>query len=381
MGIINKFDKRSEMESHHSQLYNQYPALKSMPAKDGKIIAEYIWIDGSGITLRSKARTLPAKVTSLADLPEWNYDGSSCYQASTDNSEVIMKPVAYFADPFRGGDNILVLTETYRWEDGTCQKLVPSNTNFRTFANQVFRRSKSKGEEPWFGIEQEFTLLGTANKFTKWPLGWPSNGYPGPQGPYYCSVGANVCFGRIISDLHYKACLAAGINISGTNAEVMPGQWEYQVGPCTGIEMGDHLMMSRYLMIRVCEAQGINVTFDPKPIPGDWNGAGCHTNYSTATMRAEGGYGEIVKAIEKLGEKHMEHIKVYGTGNERRLTGAHETAPTDKFRYGVANRGASVRIPRTTEANGCGYFEDRRPASNMDPYIVTAKLFQTTCLD
>ena len=134
-----------------------------------------------------------------------------------------MKPVAYFPDPFRGGDNILVMCETFKWEDATCQKLVPSNTNFRHFAKQIFEDPKAAAEEPWFGIEQEFTLLGTSNKFTKWPLGWPSNGYPGPQGPYYCSVGANVCFGRIISDMHYRACLVAGINISGTNAEVMPG--------------------------------------------------------------------------------------------------------------------------------------------------------------
>jgi glutamine synthetase len=139
--------------------------------------------------------------------------------------------------------------------------------------------------------------------------------------------------------------------------------------------------MSRYLMIRVCEAQGINVSFDPKPIPGDWNGAGCHTNYSTAKMRAAGGYEEIVAAIEKLGKKHHEHIQAYGEGNERRLTGAHETAAIDKFSYGVANRGASIRIPRSAEAEKCGYFEDRRPASNMDPYIVTSMIFRTTCLD
>ena len=149
--------------------------------------------------------------------------------------------------------------------------------------------------------------------------------------------------------------------------EVMPGQWEFQIGPSEGIDSGDHLWMARYLMVRVTEELGVCVSFDPKPIAGDWNGAGCHTNYSTAKMRAAGGYKTIIEAIEKLGKKHAEHIEVYGEGNARRLTGAHETAPIDKFSYGVANRGASIRIPRTAEKDGCGYFEDRRPASNMDP--------------
>merc|ERR1712084_133448 len=203
------------------------------------------------------------------------------------------------------------------------------------------------GEKPWFGIEQEYTLF---EKDGRTPLGWPSGGYPGPQGPYYCSAGTDCSFGRSVMEAHYEACLYAGIEISGTNAEVMPGQWEYQIGPCVGIDSGDHLWMSRYLMIRVCEAHSVNVTFDPKPIPGDWNGAGCHTNYSTETMRNPAGYGEIIKAIEK-------------------------------FSYGVANRGASIRIPRQAEAEKCGYFEDRRPASNMDPYVVTSKIFKTTCLE
>jgi len=233
-------------------------------------------------------------------------------------------------------------------------------------------------EEPWFGIEQEYTLF---EKDGRTPLGWPKGGFPGPQGPYYCGAGTDSAFGRSVMEAHYEACLYAGIKIAGTNAEVMPGQWEYQIGPCEGIESGDHLWMSRYIMIRVCEAQQINVQFDPKPIPGDWNGAGCHTNYSTEAMRNDGGYAVIIEAVEKLKEKHLEHIASYGTGNERRLTGAHETAPIDKFSYGVANRGASVRIPRSAEADKKGYFEDRRPASNMDPYVVTSKLFKTTVLD
>merc|ERR1712190_416632 len=155
--------------------------------------------------------------------------------------------------------------------------------------------------------------------------GWPRGGYPGPQGPYYCSAGADVTFGRSVMEAHYEACLYAGITIAGINAEVMPGQWEYQIGPCTGIESGDHMWMSRYLMVRVCEMLGLNVTFDPKPATGDWNGAGCHTNYSTKPMREAGGYEVIKTAVEKLGKKHMEHMAAYGEDNDKRMTGAHET--------------------------------------------------------
>jgi glutamine synthetase len=214
------------MTETHLNLNNQYNVLHGID-QGGRVVAEYVWIDGTGITLRSKCKTLDKKVTSLADLPEWNYDGSSTYQATTENSEVILKPVAYFRDPFRGGDNVLVLAEGYVWKAGGFVALTPNNTNFRYYAEKVFNVPEVKAEEPWFGIEQEYTLLGTLTKFTTWPLGWPNNGYPGPQGPYYCSVGAANCFGRIIADMHYKACLYAGVTISGTNAEVMPGQWEF----------------------------------------------------------------------------------------------------------------------------------------------------------
>ena len=209
--------------------------LRTLDQK-GKIIATYIWIDG-GMFCRAKSRTLDKKVSSVADLPEWNYDGSSCYQATTENSEIIMKPVAFYPDPFLGGDNILVLTETYMWEDTTYSKLIPSNTNFRHFAEPIF--TQCEAEKPWYGIEQEYTLLESKNRFQTKPLGWPDSGFPGNQGPYYCSIGGNTAFGRAIADAHYKCCLYAGISISGTNAEVMPGQWEYQVGPVEGIAIGD----------------------------------------------------------------------------------------------------------------------------------------------
>ena len=171
--------------------------------------------------LRSKCRTLEGKINTLADLPEWNYDGSSTYQATTENSEIIIKPVAYFPDPFRGGDNVLVLCEGFCWADTAFTKLVPNNTNFRAHAKPIF--DQGAAEESWYGIEQEYTLLEDKSNFTVRPYGWPAAGYPGQQGPYYCSIGGNVCFGRSIADAHYKACLYAGVKISGTNAEVMPG--------------------------------------------------------------------------------------------------------------------------------------------------------------
>jgi len=235
-------------------------------------------------------------------------------------------------------------------------------------------------QEVWFGLEQEFTLF---NLDQKTPLGWPQGGMPSrPQGPYYCSVGPTNSFGRMITDSMYKACLYAGITISGTNGEVMPGQQEYQVGPCVGIDAGDQMMMSRYILERVCEDFQVYCTLHPKPIvEGEWNGAGMHTNVSTKKMREEGGLEVIKQAIYKLGAKHAEHIAVYGEGNELRLTGAYETASIDQFCYGVANRGASIRIGRDTEAEGKGYFEDRRPSSNADPYLVTGKIMSTIMED
>jgi glutamine synthetase len=345
--------------------------------------AEYVWIGGNN-ELRCKTRTLEKAPSSVAELPMWNFDGSSTEQAPGSDSEVMLKPCAFYKDPFRPtGNNILVVCSCYLPDPDAPDGLGgPIPTNTRAYANDIMEKVAAK--EPWFGIEQEYTLF-EPDRVT--PYGWPKGGQPDrPQGPYYCSVGTENAYGRAVCEAHYKACLYAGIKISGINGEVMPGQWEYQVGPCTGIEAGDQLIMSRYLMMRICEQFGVVVSWDPKPIPGDWNGAGCHTNVSTNEMRAPGGYDVIVKAMERLGApgKQDEHIKAYdisgGEDNKRRLTGAHETAPITKFSWGVANRGCSVRIPRMTEKEKCGYFEDRRPASNMDPYIVTGKIMETCVL-
>ncbi|XP_034458202.1 glutamine synthetase-like [Hippoglossus hippoglossus] len=342
-------------------------------SQEGKCQVTYIWIDGKGEEVRGKTRTLDTEPKGIEEIPEWNFDGSSTYQSEGSNSDMYLKPVCMFRDPFTLDPNKLVLCEVFKYNR------LPAETNYRTSCEKVMQ--KVEKHCIWFGMEQEYTLLG----IDRHPFSWPAQGYPLPQGPYYCGVGANNAYGRDIVECHYKACLYAGIKIYGTNAEVMPSQWEYQVGPCEGIAMGDHLWVSRYLLHRVCEDFGVIATLDPKPMTGNWNGAGCHTNVSTKEMREEGGLEYIEKAIAKLEKRHKEHISVYdprgGQDNMRRLTGHHETSSIEDFSAGVANRSASIRIPRQVGEEKKGYFEDRRPASNCDPYVVTKAIVCTCLLD
>lgn len=344
----------------------------TLPQPDDLVQAMYVWIDGTGEYLRCKTRTINFVPKKAEELPVWNFDGSSTGLAEGSNSDVYLYPVALFNDPFRRGNNKIVMCETYKYNNK------PTETNFRHSCHMAME--KVRDQHPWFGIEQEYTLLDKDGH----PFGWPKRGYPGPQGPYYCAVGADRAYGRDILEAHYRACLFAGVKIAGTNGEVMPAQWEYQVGPCEGIEMGDHLWMSRFLLHRVAEDFGVIVTLDPKPMPGNWNGAGAHCNFSTEKMREPGGIKVIEEAIERLSKKHLVHIRAYdprnGKDNERRLTGLHETSNINDFSAGIANRGASVRIPRQVGEDGYGYFEDRRPASNCDPYRVTEMLVRTALL-
>tara|TARA_Y100000780_G_C13655096_1_gene406241 strand:+ start:513 stop:1523 length:1011 start_codon:yes stop_codon:yes gene_type:complete len=333
-----------------------------------KVKAEYIWIDGHKPTakLRSKTKIFEGPVKSLDDIPMWGFDGSSTMQAEGSDSDCMLKPVYYLPDPIRGGDDILVMNEV-RKPDGSIHE---SNTRARL----VEIAEKHKDEDAWFGIEQEYTFFKGRS-----PLGWPNGGYPAPQGPFYCGVGADEVFGRDIVEDHMDICVQAGIQISGVNAEVMPGQWEFQVGSLGPLEVSDQLWIARWILYRIAENYGVNATLHPKPVKGDWNGAGAHANFSTKPMRENGGLKIIESACEKLGRKHEEHIAVYGAHNEERLTGLHETCALHEFRYGVSDRGASIRIPMDTANNGKGYLEDRRPSANMDPYQVCAALIETTC--
>jgi len=332
------------------------------------IKVEYVWIDGHKPTakLRSKTKIVDGPVENIGDIPNWGFDGSSTMQAEGHDSDCMLQPVYQIPDPLRGGDHIIVMCEVLN-SDGTVHK-----TNTRTALREI--AEKYKDEEPWFGVEQEYTFFQGRS-----PLGWPEGGYPAPQGPFYCGVGADEVFGRDIVEDHMEACLLAGLSFSGINAEVMPGQWEFQIGPVGALETGDQVWLARWLLYRIAEDYGVSATLHPKPVKGDWNGAGAHTNFSTKAMRADDGLKVVEEACKKLGEKHKEHIAIYGAHNEERLTGLHETCSIHDFRYGVSDRGASIRIPMATANDGKGYLEDRRPSANMDPYLVCAALIVTTC--
>ena len=336
-------------------------------------MVEYVWLDGQKpAQLRSKTKIVNGPVTKLKDIPEWGFDGSSTEQAEGKFSDCKLTPVYMLPDPIRlpaqasGKPHVLVICEVFQ-ANGDVH---PSNT--RAHLRHV--AEKYKKADAWFGIEQEYTLFQDGR-----PLGFPQIGFPRPQGPYYCGVGAENIMGRELVEEHMHACLQAGIALSGINSEVMPGQWEFQVGPVGPLEVSDQLWLSRWLLQRLGEEYDISVSLAPKPVLGDWNGAGAHTNFSTKEMRAKGGIAAVKAACEKLKRKHDEHIAVYGIGNELRLTGRHETANINEFRYGVSDRGASIRIPMATANAGAGYLEDRRPAANMDPYQVTAMLLKTVC--
>lgn len=140
------------------------------------------------------------------------------------------------------------------------------------------------------------------------------------------------------------------------------------------------LWISRYILCRVAEKYNVSVSFAPKLFK-EWNGAGCHTNYSTQKMRdGLGGIEYITRLVERLGLKHNLHLELYGDNSER-LTGKHETSSLDEFSFGIGNRAASVRIPTSTAAQKKGYIEDRRPASDIDPYVVTAMIADTTLIE
>lgn len=343
--------------------------------------AEYIWLDGAEPTkgLRSKTRILEfnrkTKID-ISDFPEWTYDGSSTYQAPGDKSDLVLKPVRFVKDPIRGDGSFIVMCEVFHMNGS------PVKSNTRAHLRNLI---EDRGEDldVWVGFEQEYTLFKNDR-----PLGWPKSGFPSPQGPFYCGVGADRSFGRPIVEEHMQLCLDAGLLFFGINAEVMPSQWEFQIGHrgfagevADPLLTSDHLWIGRWLLERVAEEYGVIVSFENKPVKGDWNGAGTHTNFSTKKMRdKKTGFNSIEQLIDVLESRHNLHIRGYGHALEERLTGRHETCDINTFRAGHSDRGASIRIPHSVTQNKCGYIEDRRPGANCDPYVVAGLLVEAAIL-
>ena len=327
-------------------------------------LLEYVWIDGYD-NVRSKIKVTNVLIKSIEDIPIWNYDGSSTNQASTNASEITLIPVTYYKCPFKKNDHsFIVLCETY-YSDMT-----PTTTNHRNDASIIF--NKYKNHEAWYGLEQEYFVFD--NK-TNLPLNYTE----GPHTKYYCSVGENSFKLRNLMNVHLNHCLYMGIKMSGCNMEVVPGQAEFQIGPECGLKACDDLWIARFVLQKLSEMFKVTINYHPKPIP-DCNGSGCHTNFSCINTRKENGYSYILECMDKLKNKHKEHLEVYGIDNHLRLTGVHETASIDTFSYSVGGRNTSIRIGLDTFSDKRGYFEDRRPASNMDPYLV-CPLILKTCVE
>jgi len=308
---------------------------------------EYIWLDGYKPVQSMRSKTMVREDFSgkLEDCPMWCFDGSSTEQADGNDSDCLLKPVSIIPEHESNG-----------------------------------RATIDEGEDDtdfWFGFEQEYFLW---DPETNLPPGFPAKGYPAPQGPYYCSVGAKNAYRRDVIEEHLDLCLEAGLNVEGINAEVAAGQWEYQIFAKGAKDAGDQIWLSRYLLERTAEKHGLAIEWHPKPLGNtDWNGSGMHANFSNGPMRDNGDESIFTKICEGFGKNIERHISVYGAYNDQRLTGDHETQSIDEFSYGVSDRGASIRIPVGTVEDGWkGRLEDRRPSSNGDPYKIAAAIIKTT---
>jgi glutamine synthetase len=330
-----------------------------------KLKLEYIWLDGYEPTpnLRSKTKIVAFQgEPALENVPVWNFDGSSTRQAEGSSSDCFLQPVALFPDPGRANAMLVM-----------CEVLLPDGTPHPSNS----RASIPDDPDAWFGFEQEYFLFKDSR-----PLGFPADGFPAPQGEYYTGIGfKNVGdVAREIVDTHIDLCLAAGLDLEGVNAEVAKSQWEFQIFGKGSRRAADEVWIARYLLLRLCERYGIDINFHPKPlgVEHDWNGSGMHCNFSTKRMREVGGESYFAALMTAFDDNKDDHIAVYGPDNHMRLTGLHETAAMDEFTYGVANRGASIRIPWSFVQNDYrGYLEDRRPNSLGDPYCIAGRILET----
>lgn len=324
---------------------------------------EYLWLDGYDPVANLRGKTQIKEFDAfptLDQLPMWGFDGSSTQQADGGDSDCMLKPVAVYPDSTRRNGALVM-----------CEVMLPNGEPHPSNT----RATILDDENAWFGFEQEYFLFQDGR-----PLGWPEQGYPNPQGEYYTGVGHKAVgdLARQIVEEHLDICLDAGINHEGINAEVAKGQWEFQIFGKGSKNAADQMWVARYILLRCTEKYGVDVEWHCKPFTGDWNGSGMHANFSTEKMRSEGGKEYFESMMEKFEQNMNEHIAVYGPDNHMRLTGLHETQSIDQFSWGVADRGASIRVPHSFVNDGYkGYLEDRRPNSQGDPYAIAARILKT----
>ena len=339
------------------------------------INSEYIWLDSEN-NIRSKTKILnidielknndkkPSELEIIQSLmnvslyPNWNCNGK---HLGDEVSEIIIHPVFVSLDPFKKAPNVLILCDTYNL-DGN-----PTKYNNRYSVNKLF--NKHENLKCLFGFEQEFHIMKLGDNFTLLPNKTMIKGEPVKATKYYCSNGSMNAFGRNLVNRAVTLALEAGLSCGGYNSACGPAQWEIQIGPVQyGVCAADHLILLRFILSRLSENLDIHISLLPKPSEDIDSISYCHTNFSTESMRDSNGYTHIQNSIEKLKQTHSRDLEIYGKTDIE----IHNNFTTD-----VTNRNVSVRIPTESKKNNKGYFEDRRPLSNCDPYLVCEALLNS----
>lgn len=326
------------------------------------LILEYVWLDGK-MNLRSKYKTIKIQDNDL-NIDQWIYDGKSTYQYESEDSEVILNPIAFYNNPFfEKGQALLVLCDTFYERSN---KFIPTSTNRRILAREIFQKKKEL--EPLFELKQEYFMM--CNEYTypsSTPLFFKNPKQPKEQGDYYCGVGNQNIIMRSLAEKHYLFCITSGINISGMNAEIGPNQWRFKIGPCSGISAGDEIILARYILTKLSEQFGVDICFKSKPLQQPWNNSGLHVNFSTNETRDTDGIIKLNTYVQSLTNKHNDHMLVYGDNSEKLIAKAENTS-------------INVTIPNKVNRERKGYLKDNRACSNADPYIIIAKIYDTCCI-
>ncbi|XP_065170276.1 glutamine synthetase 1, mitochondrial-like [Atheta coriaria] len=333
----------------------------NLPVPECTTLADYFWVDGTGTHFRSRTRTLDKQPKCVEDLPAWHVDGSKTNESDCDaeQQDVRLLPVAMYNDPMRRGGAKLVLCESYTMD------YKPTKSNTRSKCCDMY--TKTMNHQPLFGFCQQYMLMQIDGK----PLGWPGGGAQLPStGAYYCGVGARNSIGREIVEAHARACLYAGVGLSGFNSEQIASKWKFETKPTKGIKAPDDIIVGRYLLQRIAAEFGVDASFNPKGVKK--GGSDLHVKFSTSFMAEQNGIEQILAAAEALAKKHKAHMSIY---NSRKTK---HRGKFKKFTWGMGDRGYSVRIPFDVQSAGCGYLEDRRPAANSDPYAVCTAIMKTT---